>query len=246
MSTRLYVGNLPYSTTPNELREMFSAHGEVTDAHVVMDRESGRSRGFGFVTMATEEQAKTAARAMNDQRVGGRPLVVNEARERGSGPPPRSAGGGGPRPPRPPRDGGGAPGPARDDRPPPSSRPPRAPRPPLVQEPMEIPSEEPRRRPRTTGRKQEHDREAPNRVRPDDEDDFSGVSNWRDFLDEQEDPKDDLNPVKEVFSGDEDEDVEDEDWRRYVDNDDDAGGTTLGDEMRGGSSSKGEDDDDEK
>jgi len=90
MSSRLYVGNLSYDTDTETLRQAFSATGEVTDAHVVMDRESGRSRGFGFVTMATPDLAKKAIEAMNGSLLDGRAIRVNEAEER-----PRGGGGGG-------------------------------------------------------------------------------------------------------------------------------------------------------
>ena len=94
MSSRLYVGNLSYDTDTETLRQAFSSSGEVTDAHVVTDRESGRSRGFGFVTMATEDQAKKAIETMNGSMIDGRAIRVNEAEER-----PRGGGGfgGGPR-----------------------------------------------------------------------------------------------------------------------------------------------------
>ncbi len=89
MSSRLYVGNLSYDTDTETLRQAFEANGEVTDAHVVIDRESGRSRGFGFVTMATPELARKAMEAMNGSILDGRPIRVNEAEER-----PRGGGGG--------------------------------------------------------------------------------------------------------------------------------------------------------
>lgn len=91
---KLYVGNLPFGTTDGELREMFSAHGQVDSASIVMDRETGRSRGFGFVEMGDASQAQNAITAMNGSNVGGRTLVVNEARakEAGGG---RGGGGGG-------------------------------------------------------------------------------------------------------------------------------------------------------
>ena len=99
MANRLYVGNLPYSSTDDSLREAFLPHGEVVSASVVMDRESGRSRGFGFVEMASSEAATRATEAMNGFLLDGRPLTVNEARERanggGNGGPRRSFGGGG-------------------------------------------------------------------------------------------------------------------------------------------------------
>lgn len=85
---RIYVGNLPFSSTEDELREFFSQHGAVTSAAIVIDRETGRPRGFGFVEMANDEEARKAIAATNGQQLGGRPLVVNEAK-------PREAGGGG-------------------------------------------------------------------------------------------------------------------------------------------------------
>lgn len=95
MGNRLYVGNLPYSTTDDSLREAFAAHGEVVSASVVIDRETGRSRGFGFVEMATAEAAQAATNALNGQLLDGRPLTVNEARERAGGGGGRRFGGGG-------------------------------------------------------------------------------------------------------------------------------------------------------
>ncbi len=91
---KLYVGNLPFATTDNDLRDMFAAHGQVDSASIVMDRETGRSRGFGFVEMGDATQAQNAITAMNGSNVGGRTLVVNEARakEAGGG---RGGGGGG-------------------------------------------------------------------------------------------------------------------------------------------------------
>jgi cold-inducible RNA-binding protein len=91
MGNRIYVGNLSYNTTDEELRQAFAAHGEVVSANVMVDRMSGHSRGFGFVEMATEEQAKAAIGAMNGATIDGRALTVNEARERE----PRVGGGGG-------------------------------------------------------------------------------------------------------------------------------------------------------
>jgi RNA recognition motif-containing protein len=88
MSTRLYVGNLNFRTTGDELREMFSQAGEVENASVVEDRDTGRSRGFGFVEMATQEGAAAAIEQFNGKEFGGRALTVNEARprvERGGG-----------------------------------------------------------------------------------------------------------------------------------------------------------------
>jgi RNA recognition motif-containing protein len=91
MGNRLYVGNLSFHTTTDVLRQAFAGSGEVTDAHVVTDRETGRSRGFGFITMADEQQAQAAIQAMNGADLDGRPLRVNEAEER----PQRGGGGGG-------------------------------------------------------------------------------------------------------------------------------------------------------
>src|SRR5688572_6823809 len=91
MGNRLYVGNLSFHTTTDVLRQAFAGSGEVTDAHVVTDRETGRSRGFGFITMADDAQAQAAIQAMNGADLDGRPLRVNEAEER----PQRGGGGGG-------------------------------------------------------------------------------------------------------------------------------------------------------
>ncbi|MFI4875626.1 MAG: RNA recognition motif domain-containing protein [Blastopirellula sp. JB062] len=90
MGKKLYVGNLPYSYGSSELENLFGQHGQVATASVINDRETGRSRGFGFVEMATEGDAVAATEALNGFDVDGRKLVVNEARERE-----RSGGGGG-------------------------------------------------------------------------------------------------------------------------------------------------------
>ena len=82
MSTRLYVGNLNFRTTGDELREVFSQAGEVENASVVEDRDTGRSRGFGFVEVATAEGAAAAIERFNGKEFGGRTLTVNEARPR--------------------------------------------------------------------------------------------------------------------------------------------------------------------
>lgn len=82
MSTKLYVGNLSYRVTSEDLQEHFSAAGEVSSANVVMDRETGRSRGFGFVEMASEDGANNAIAQFNGQEYDGRNMVVNEARPR--------------------------------------------------------------------------------------------------------------------------------------------------------------------
>jgi RNA recognition motif-containing protein len=91
MGNRLYVGNLPFSATTETLRQTFASSGDVTDVHVVTDRETGRSRGFGFVTMGNAQEAANAIAAMNGADMDGRALRVNEAEER----PQRSGGGGG-------------------------------------------------------------------------------------------------------------------------------------------------------
>lgn len=88
MATNIYVGNLPWSTTTEDLRSMFQQYGEVTHAQVVTDRETGRSRGFGFVEMPNEAEANAAIAALNNQPINGRPLTVNVAK-------PREGGGGG-------------------------------------------------------------------------------------------------------------------------------------------------------
>jgi uncharacterized membrane protein YgcG len=100
MGTRLYVGNLSYDTNADAIRELFSELGEVTDVHVVMDRDTGRPRGFAFVTMGSQEEAEKAIRETNGKMVDGRSLRVNEAEDRprgggGGGGGPRGGGGGG-------------------------------------------------------------------------------------------------------------------------------------------------------
>lgn len=85
MSTRIYVGNLAYSITTDALRENFSAYGEVKSAQVMVDRDSGRSKGFGFVEMGTAQQAQAAIQALNGAMADGRALTVNEARPREEG-----------------------------------------------------------------------------------------------------------------------------------------------------------------
>lgn len=90
MSTRLYVGNLSFNTTGDSVREFFAQHGEVTDVHLVMDRDTGRPRGFAFVTMGSPAEATKAISETNGASLDGRPLRVNEAEER-----PRGGGGGG-------------------------------------------------------------------------------------------------------------------------------------------------------
>ena len=76
----IYVGNLPYSTTDASLQEAFSAHGSVDRAKVIVERVTGRSRGFGFVEMTNDEEGRAAIGAMNETEMDGRALVVNEAR----------------------------------------------------------------------------------------------------------------------------------------------------------------------
>jgi len=78
----IYVGNLSYSLSESELRDAFAAYGEVSSVKVLMDRETGRSRGFGFVEMPNQSEAETAVAEVNGKDVGGRPLRVNEARPR--------------------------------------------------------------------------------------------------------------------------------------------------------------------
>lgn len=82
MSTNIYVGNLTFTTTSGDLESLFAPHGEVTKAVVITDRDSGRSRGFGFVEMGTAEAAKAAIEALNGKNVDGRDLTVNLAKER--------------------------------------------------------------------------------------------------------------------------------------------------------------------
>jgi RNA recognition motif-containing protein len=94
MGNKLYVGNLPYSFRDDDLQQAFSQHGSVTSAKVMMERDTGRSKGFGFVEMGSDAEAQTAINAMNGQQFGGRGLVVNEARPMEPRPP-RSGGGGG-------------------------------------------------------------------------------------------------------------------------------------------------------
>lgn len=79
-TTKLYVGQLPYSTTDDELKDAFSAHGTVESAKVIMDRDTGRSKGFGFVEMSSQEEADAAIKAMDQQEMGGRKINVSIAR----------------------------------------------------------------------------------------------------------------------------------------------------------------------
>ena len=88
MGKKLYVGNLPYSVGDAELQQLFEAHGSVQSAQVIMDRDTGRSKGFGFVEMGSDQEAQAAIAALNGKEVDGRALTVNEAR-------PKTDGGGG-------------------------------------------------------------------------------------------------------------------------------------------------------
>jgi len=92
MGKRLYVGNLPYTISDSELQQLFEQHGSVTSAQVVMDRDTGRSKGFGFVEMGTDAEAQAAITALHGAEFGGRTLTVNEAKPREERP--RSGGGG--------------------------------------------------------------------------------------------------------------------------------------------------------
>ena len=93
MGSKLYVGNLSYNTTSSDLEQLFAAHGSVQSAEVISDRDTGRSKGFGFVQMGTDEEAQAAITALNGQDVDGRALTVNEAKPRADRP--RSGGSGG-------------------------------------------------------------------------------------------------------------------------------------------------------
>jgi len=95
MSTKLYVGNLSYNVTENSLQDLFAKHGPVAEVNLLQDRMTGKPRGFGFVTMATEEGAKAAIAALNGQDLDGRALTVNEARPREERPSFGGGGGGG-------------------------------------------------------------------------------------------------------------------------------------------------------
>lgn len=101
MGNKLYVGNLPYSVRDNDLEQSFSQYGSVVSAKVMMERDTGRSKGFGFVEMGSDAEAQEAINGMNGQSLGGRNVVVNEARPLEPRPP-RSGGFGGGR-----REGGG-------------------------------------------------------------------------------------------------------------------------------------------
>ena len=91
MGNKLYVGNLPFTVTEDELRDVFARHGEVQSVNVIMDRDTGRPRGFGFVEMGDSRAAEEAMRALDGSDLGGRSLRVNEAQDRQGG----GGGGGG-------------------------------------------------------------------------------------------------------------------------------------------------------
>ncbi len=97
MGRKLYVGNLSYSVRDSDLQDLFAAHGTVDSAQVIMDRDTGRSKGFGFVEMSSDQEAQAAISALNGKEVEGRNLTVNEARprEEGGGGGRRGGGGGG-------------------------------------------------------------------------------------------------------------------------------------------------------
>ena len=90
MGKKLYVGNMGYEVSSADLEQLFTPHGQVQSAEVIMDRASGRSKGFGFVEMSSDQEAQAAIAALNGQDHGGRPLTVNEAKPRT----PRTGGGG--------------------------------------------------------------------------------------------------------------------------------------------------------
>ncbi|HJR76935.1 MAG TPA: RNA-binding protein [Nitrospiraceae bacterium] len=90
MGSKIYVGGLPYSTTEQQLSDLFATHGAVASARIITDKFTGQSRGFGFVEMSSEDEAKAAINALNGTQFGGRTLTVNEARPQE----PRSGGGG--------------------------------------------------------------------------------------------------------------------------------------------------------
>ena len=90
MSSKLFVGNLSFNTTENDLQDAFAAHGTVIETNLMMDRETGRPRGFGFITMSSPEEAQKAIEALNGKSIDGRALTVNVAKPREE----RPAGGG--------------------------------------------------------------------------------------------------------------------------------------------------------
>ena len=94
MSNKLFVGNLSFNTTENDLQDAFAAHGTVLETNLMVDKMSGRSRGFAFVTMSTPEEAQKAISALHGSQLDGRPLTVNIARPREERPPGGGGGGG--------------------------------------------------------------------------------------------------------------------------------------------------------
>jgi RNA recognition motif-containing protein len=116
MSTKLFVGNLSFKTTENDLQDAFAAHGTVLETNLMMDRMTGRPRGFGFVTMSTPEEAEKAIQALHGAQLDGRPLTVNVARPREERPPGGGGGGGDRGPRREFRGGGGGGGGERRER----------------------------------------------------------------------------------------------------------------------------------
>src|SRR5260221_4270194 len=96
MGKKLYVGNLGYGVTDSDLSKMFEAHGTVESAQVIMDRDTNRSKGFGFVEMKSDQEAQAAIAALNGKEMNGRALTVNEARPKTEGGGGRGGGGGGP------------------------------------------------------------------------------------------------------------------------------------------------------
>lgn len=95
MAKKLYVGNLPHEITNSDLQELFEPHGTVLSAQVIVDRDTNRSKGFGFVEMKNDQEAEAAIEVMNGKEVSGRALTVNEARPRENRPERRGPGGGG-------------------------------------------------------------------------------------------------------------------------------------------------------
>jgi RNA recognition motif-containing protein len=95
MGKKLYVGNLAYGISDSDLEQLFAPHGTVQSAQVIMDRDTGRSKGFGFVEMGSDQEAQTAIQALNGKEVDGRSLTVNEARPKESGGGRGGGGGGG-------------------------------------------------------------------------------------------------------------------------------------------------------
>jgi RNA recognition motif-containing protein len=95
MGTKLYVGNLPFSVNNDALKDMFAAHGNVVSARIIMDKVSGRSKGFGFVEFDSDDSANTAMNALNSSEIEGRKIIVNEAKPPSEGGGHRGGGGGG-------------------------------------------------------------------------------------------------------------------------------------------------------